>query len=157
MGVQGLWPLLEPVGRRVNIEALTNKRLAVGKIHQYFYGLLSVARSIGLCSAALQMPPFGSYSLLRPCAMRKARCYTMLTFSDSFVESVGCSSTGFGLCLFSTEQHQLSRNAQPSLADGNTRRSLNFHPLHSTILFLEWMSSELRLLFVDDVKSKVQS
>lgn len=30
MGVQGLWPLLEPVGRRVNIEALTNKRLAVG-------------------------------------------------------------------------------------------------------------------------------
>ena len=30
MGVQGLWSLLEPVGRRVNIEALTNKRLAVG-------------------------------------------------------------------------------------------------------------------------------
>ncbi|KAK9904154.1 hypothetical protein WJX75_005482 [Coccomyxa subellipsoidea] len=29
MGVQGLWVLLEPVGRRVNIEALTNKRLAV--------------------------------------------------------------------------------------------------------------------------------
>ena len=31
MGVQGLWILLEPVGRRVNIEALTNKRLAVGE------------------------------------------------------------------------------------------------------------------------------
>ena len=31
MGVSGLWPLLEPVGRRVNIEALTNKRLAVGR------------------------------------------------------------------------------------------------------------------------------
>lgn len=31
MGVQGLWVLLEPVGRRVNIEALTNKRLAVGE------------------------------------------------------------------------------------------------------------------------------
>ena len=30
MGVHGLWPLLEPVGRRVNIEALTNKKLAVG-------------------------------------------------------------------------------------------------------------------------------
>ncbi|KAK9830500.1 hypothetical protein WJX72_012105 [[Myrmecia] bisecta] len=29
MGVHGLWPLLEPVGRRINIEALTNKRLAV--------------------------------------------------------------------------------------------------------------------------------
>lgn len=31
MGVHGLWPLLEPVGRRVNIEALTNKKLAVGE------------------------------------------------------------------------------------------------------------------------------
>lgn len=30
MGVHGLWPLLEPVGRRINIEAITNKRLAVG-------------------------------------------------------------------------------------------------------------------------------
>jgi hypothetical protein len=31
MGVQGLWSLLEPVGRRVNIEAIQNKRLAVGE------------------------------------------------------------------------------------------------------------------------------
>lgn len=31
MGVQGLWTLLEPVGRRVNIEAIANKRLAVGE------------------------------------------------------------------------------------------------------------------------------
>lgn len=31
MGVQGLWPLLEPVGRRVNIDALANKKLAVGE------------------------------------------------------------------------------------------------------------------------------
>lgn len=30
MGVKGLWELLEPVGRRVNIEAIANKRLAVG-------------------------------------------------------------------------------------------------------------------------------
>ena len=30
MGVQSLWTLLEPVGRRINIEALANKRLAVG-------------------------------------------------------------------------------------------------------------------------------
>lgn len=36
MGVQGLWPLLEPVGRRVNIEALTNKRLAVGVLCRTF-------------------------------------------------------------------------------------------------------------------------
>ena len=78
----------------------------------------------------------------------------MLTFLDSFVESVGCSSTGFDLCLFSTEQHQLSRNAQLSLADGNSRRSLSSNQM---IMFLEWMWSELRLLFVDDVKSKVQS
>jgi DNA excision repair protein ERCC-5 len=32
MGVQSLWTLLEPVGRRINIEALANKRLAVGMI-----------------------------------------------------------------------------------------------------------------------------
>jgi hypothetical protein len=31
MGVKGLWTVLEPVGRRVNIEAISNKRLAVGK------------------------------------------------------------------------------------------------------------------------------
>ncbi len=30
MGVKGLWTLLEPVGRRVNIEAISNKKLAVG-------------------------------------------------------------------------------------------------------------------------------
>lgn len=32
MGVKDLWQLLEPVGRRINIEALTNKQLAVGAI-----------------------------------------------------------------------------------------------------------------------------
>lgn len=31
MGVHALWSLLEPVGRRVNIEAISNKRLAVGE------------------------------------------------------------------------------------------------------------------------------
>lgn len=31
MGVKGLWTLLEPVGRRIDIEAISNKRLAVGK------------------------------------------------------------------------------------------------------------------------------
>lgn len=29
MGVKGLWTLLEPTGRRVNIEALGGKRVAV--------------------------------------------------------------------------------------------------------------------------------
>ena len=29
MGVQGLWTLLEPVGKRVNVETLTNKKVAV--------------------------------------------------------------------------------------------------------------------------------
>eukprot|EP00798_Chlamydomonas_sp_ICE-L_P030427 gene30427-35434_t len=29
MGVQNLWPLLEPVGRRVNIESIQNKKLAI--------------------------------------------------------------------------------------------------------------------------------
>ena len=31
MGVTGLWPLLEPVGRRINVETLSNKRLAIGE------------------------------------------------------------------------------------------------------------------------------
>ncbi|KAK9826114.1 hypothetical protein WJX81_004563 [Elliptochloris bilobata] len=38
MGVTGLWTLLEPVGRRVNIETLTNKRLAIDAsiwLHQF--------------------------------------------------------------------------------------------------------------------------
>jgi hypothetical protein len=30
MGVKGLWALLEPCGRRVNVEALQNKCFAVG-------------------------------------------------------------------------------------------------------------------------------
>jgi hypothetical protein len=30
MGVHGLWTLLEPVGRRIDIQAISNKRLAVG-------------------------------------------------------------------------------------------------------------------------------
>lgn len=35
MGVKDLWQLLEPVGRRINIEALTNKQLAVGAFHVF--------------------------------------------------------------------------------------------------------------------------
>jgi hypothetical protein len=31
MGVTGLWPLLEPVGRRVNIETLAGKKVAIGE------------------------------------------------------------------------------------------------------------------------------
>ena len=31
MGVMGLWPLLEPVGRRVNIETLAGKKVAIGE------------------------------------------------------------------------------------------------------------------------------
>ncbi len=32
MGVTQLWDLLAPVGRRINIEAIQNKRLAIGEI-----------------------------------------------------------------------------------------------------------------------------
>ena len=31
MGVKGLWTLLEPVGRRIDVEAISSKRLAVGE------------------------------------------------------------------------------------------------------------------------------
>lgn len=37
MGVTGLWTLLEPVGRRINIEALRNKRMAVGEPPQRWH------------------------------------------------------------------------------------------------------------------------
>ena len=30
MGVQGLWELLAPVGRRVSVETLSGKKLAIG-------------------------------------------------------------------------------------------------------------------------------
>ncbi len=32
MGVKSLWQLLEPVGKRINIEALQGKKLAVGAL-----------------------------------------------------------------------------------------------------------------------------
>ena len=48
MGVKGLWPLLEPVGRRVNIEALTNKRLAVGMTF-YPYACFNGLESDDIC------------------------------------------------------------------------------------------------------------
>ena len=34
MGVTGLWTLLEPVGRRINIEAISGKSLAVGALFE---------------------------------------------------------------------------------------------------------------------------
>ena len=40
MGVTGLWPLLEPVGRRVNIETLAGKKVAIGEEEEaldFFY------------------------------------------------------------------------------------------------------------------------
>lgn len=43
MGVHSLWTLLEPVGRRVNIEAIQNKRLAVGKLCIQYLNTLSSA------------------------------------------------------------------------------------------------------------------
>lgn len=52
MGVQGLWTLLEPVGRRVNIEALCHKLLAVG---EHSTVLMWVVSSIQLAGCAYQM------------------------------------------------------------------------------------------------------
>ncbi len=50
MGVHGLWQLLEPVGRRVNIEAIANKRLAVGKRGPSRMWLHSWARPCQTCN-----------------------------------------------------------------------------------------------------------
>jgi len=44
MGVSGLWTLLEPCGRRIDIKALRGKRLAIGKflIHCIMYCSTSI-------------------------------------------------------------------------------------------------------------------
>lgn len=50
-----MWPLLEPVGRRVNIEALSNKKLAVGTVKSSGLGVLrrsSIARPCGYNSTS---------------------------------------------------------------------------------------------------------
>lgn len=64
MGVHGLWPLLEPVGRRINIEAITNKRLAVGARRQHcavlrpalpcFAAPVVSSEAGGVCASALR-------------------------------------------------------------------------------------------------------
>ena len=38
MGVKSLWQLLEPVGKRINIEALQGKKLAVGELPCMVHG-----------------------------------------------------------------------------------------------------------------------
>ena len=58
MGVHSLWSLLEPVGRRVNIEAISNKRLAVGEPTLTGQGVRQA--SMGLIGARGRM--FGSPS-----------------------------------------------------------------------------------------------
>ena len=55
MGVQGLWPLLEPVGRRINIQALAGKRLAVGALLQLL-ALAIPARASFKLPATFQLP-----------------------------------------------------------------------------------------------------
>lgn len=44
MGVKNLWQLLEPVGRRISIEALQNKRLAVGELAPGWLALSGLRR-----------------------------------------------------------------------------------------------------------------
>ena len=50
MGVSGLWTLLEPCGRRIDIKALRGKRLAIGTflIWCIMYGSTSAKRD-GRC------------------------------------------------------------------------------------------------------------
>ena len=60
MGVHGLWPLLEPVGRRVNIEALTNKKLAVGEYCFLPFDITNITRHstavMPSCQTARSLP-----------------------------------------------------------------------------------------------------
>ena len=52
MGVTGLWPLLEPVGRRISIEALQNKWLAIGECPGV-WSRAELARPTAAAAAAL--------------------------------------------------------------------------------------------------------
>ena len=65
MGVQGLWPLLEPVGRRVNIEALTNKRLAVG-VSQSQLSVFADFRNFSILHKAFDLPRCRRFHMARP-------------------------------------------------------------------------------------------
>ena len=121
MGVQGLWPLLEPVGRRVNIEALTNKRLAVGAsatcrcFPKAFLDAMSETERAG---SLLQTRPYGLSSSSKRCAMKRERCCTMRTCSVSFDAYVVCCFTASGQSSCLTGQLQLSRSALPLLGAG---------------------------------------
>ena len=121
MGVQGLWPLLEPVGRRVNIEALTNKRLAVGAgatCRCFPKALLDAMSETERAGSLLQTRLYGSSSSSKRCAMKKERCCTMRTCSVSFGAYAVCCFTAFGQSSCLTGQLQLSRSALPLLGAG---------------------------------------
>ena len=45
MGVQGLWELLAPVGRRVSVETLAGKKLAIGNAYLLRMLFLTLIRS----------------------------------------------------------------------------------------------------------------
>ncbi len=87
MGVKGLWQLLEPAGRRINIEALQNKKLAVGaQLHlqplplgcALFHphaALTAFRHSPAEGPMPMQMPPSGCSSLSRRCVTtEESRC-----------------------------------------------------------------------------------
>lgn len=63
MGVHGLWELLAPVGRRVSVETLAGKKLAIGN-HQFLTLtiLISLTNDLRFVFVYLQMQVFGWFS-----------------------------------------------------------------------------------------------
>ena len=57
MGVTGLWPLLEPVGRRVNIETLAGKKVAIGEFFSFVFRLERGALSLAVLFVELYYAP----------------------------------------------------------------------------------------------------
>lgn len=72
MGVTGLWELLEPVGRRVNIEAISNKRLAVGEYDPVGTADGWQPARLGVAPLACMLMPQAAWGCMRLDALGKA-------------------------------------------------------------------------------------
>ena len=129
MGVSGLWTLLEPVGKRVNIKSLAGKTLAIGVCPSQYPRLLpstDVDVNLWVCKvlpgvcivslpahvletgctctsnsalATLQTLLYGSISSSTPCEMMMETSSRMAICWASSAGSAGSCSTASGLCL----------------------------------------------------------
>lgn len=96
MGVHGLWELLAPVGRRVSVETLAGKKLAIGTTTQIPNPNPNPNPSFLNKNSkfSLQMRAYGWCSSWRRCGTRRARWYGTRTCSASSAGSASSCSSG---------------------------------------------------------------